>query len=208
MSRARAQVTTRGGRGSPARAKPAARRRPPAKTGGGFRRACRCPKGWRGACATGRRPDRRRRRDRRAGRDGRAADDGHGHRAWARPDGLRRPQYPAHRPQAGRSRHRLPDRVRSAWPGYAFGRSHAAARAIASARLDRGCARLTPPARYAGDRPGRARASGGAPAQPAALSDRRQGPCPLRGRSAHDARLASARDRRRGRGAYRRSFTR
>lgn len=36
MSRARAQVTTRSGRGTPARAKPAARRRPPAKTGGGL----------------------------------------------------------------------------------------------------------------------------------------------------------------------------
>ena len=36
MSRARAQVTTRSGRGSPARAKPAARRRPPAKTSAGF----------------------------------------------------------------------------------------------------------------------------------------------------------------------------
>ena len=36
MSRARAQVTTRSGRGTPARAKPAARRRPPAKSGGGL----------------------------------------------------------------------------------------------------------------------------------------------------------------------------
>jgi cell division protein FtsQ len=36
VSRARAQVTTRSGRGTPARAKPAARRRPPAKTGGGL----------------------------------------------------------------------------------------------------------------------------------------------------------------------------
>jgi cell division protein FtsQ len=33
VSRARAQVTTRSGRGAPARAKPAARRRPPARTG-------------------------------------------------------------------------------------------------------------------------------------------------------------------------------
>lgn len=36
MSRARAQVTTRNGRGASARARPAARRRPPAKTAGGF----------------------------------------------------------------------------------------------------------------------------------------------------------------------------
>ena len=36
MSRARAQVTTRSGRGTPARAKPAARRRPPAKASAGF----------------------------------------------------------------------------------------------------------------------------------------------------------------------------
>jgi len=36
VSRARAQVTTRSGRGTPARAKPAARRRPPAKTSAGF----------------------------------------------------------------------------------------------------------------------------------------------------------------------------
>ena len=36
MSRARAQVTTRSGRGTSARAKPAARRRPPAKTSDGF----------------------------------------------------------------------------------------------------------------------------------------------------------------------------
>ena len=36
MSRVRAQVTTRSGRGAPARAKPAARRRPPAKTADGF----------------------------------------------------------------------------------------------------------------------------------------------------------------------------
>ncbi|HMI20174.1 MAG TPA: cell division protein FtsQ/DivIB [Sphingomonas sp.] len=36
MSRARAQVTTRSGRGAPARGKPAARRRPPAKTKDGM----------------------------------------------------------------------------------------------------------------------------------------------------------------------------
>jgi len=36
VSRARAQVTTRSGRGTPARAKPAARRRPPAKASAGF----------------------------------------------------------------------------------------------------------------------------------------------------------------------------
>jgi len=36
VSRVRAQVTTRSGRGTSARAKPAARRRPPAKTGDGF----------------------------------------------------------------------------------------------------------------------------------------------------------------------------
>lgn len=36
MSRARAQVTTRNGRGTSARAQPAARRRPPARTAGGF----------------------------------------------------------------------------------------------------------------------------------------------------------------------------
>jgi cell division protein FtsQ len=36
MSRARAQVTTRSGRGAPARGKPAARRRPPAKTRDGL----------------------------------------------------------------------------------------------------------------------------------------------------------------------------
>jgi cell division protein FtsQ len=36
MSRARAQVTTRSGRGAPARGKPAARRRPPAKTRDGM----------------------------------------------------------------------------------------------------------------------------------------------------------------------------
>lgn len=45
MSRARAQVTTRSGRGTPARAKPAARRRPPAKTGGGLMPRIALPEG-------------------------------------------------------------------------------------------------------------------------------------------------------------------
>jgi len=45
VSRARAQVTTRSGRGTPARAKPAARRRPPAKTGGGLMPRIALPEG-------------------------------------------------------------------------------------------------------------------------------------------------------------------
>lgn len=45
MSRARAQVTTRSGRGAPARAKATPRRRPPAKTGGGFLPSVSLPEG-------------------------------------------------------------------------------------------------------------------------------------------------------------------